>query len=373
MNKFGRKLKRLQARYQVQDLETIQENTKEVIDRITQEDTKQSLQKMTSPLELDIDPLKFIERLPFFDGKSEEIFTFIEVVEDIVPIILKYDTSSQKLLLNRIKSKLRGKAREVIEINSHVKTWSEIKTVLVNNFGDKRSCFQIFDELRAVSFGVSSVEMYNQIKSILRRLNNKTKDQPNSEFNIKANNLTALNIFKDKLPEPMRSILFSRNPKDLEEALDILVEGNYAYYNPYKNKRNEYNHPKSYGDTRNYNRNNNKSGNKLNRSNDNNNNNPSGRSYHPNDNRSKNYNRQSQNGQNNNRNYVPNRFTNGSGNFRNNQNTQNQNIRNANNTNNRPEPMEVDVSTNSRVNTLESEPRVKENFPLEASETTFLI
>ena len=337
-----RKAERLLLRY-LQPIEELEEVA----------DTSSQQNNMTQPpLVLSIDPLKFIEQLPNFDGKGEDLFTFLELVEDIIPLLLQYDTSSQNLLLNRIKSKLRGKAREIIEINNHIRTWSEIRSVLVNSFGDKKSSFQIFDELRAVTFNSNSVEMYNQIKNILRRLNNKSKDQPNVEFSVQANNQTALNIFKDKLPEPMRSILFSRNPETLEKALDILVEGNYAYFNPFKNNRSEDKYPSGHNQSQKYSRPNHNFRNNSNNFRNNNGAN-NGQNQH-------NYRRNSINQ--NQRNFNANR----SENVRQNQ------YSHPNNT--RVEPMDVDKSINSRVNALESENTI-ENFPLEASETNnhFLI
>ena len=239
-------------------------------------------------------------------------------MENITPLVLKYDLDSQNLLLTRIKSKLRGKAREVIEINNHVKVWSEIKTILINNFGDKKSTLQIFDELRSVTFTSNSVDLYNQIKNILRRLNNKAKDEPNSELTIIANIETGLKVFKNKLPEPMRSILFSRNPTTLEGALDILFEGNYAYYNPSRN--NSYN-----------------------------NRNPRGRE---------------QNKENPQKPHYGSRPSND--NYKNPNFKQNQQL-NPNPNTSRPEPMDVDRSINSRVHSLETQNQI-ENFHLEASE-----
>lgn len=298
------------------------------------------------PLVLAIDPLKYIEHLPEYSGRGDELFTFIELVENIIPLILKYNVDSQTILLNRIKSKLRGKAREVIEINNHVNIWSEMKSVLVNNFGDKKSALQIFDELRSVTFTSNSVYLYNQIKSILRRLNNKVRDEPNSQLTIDANIQTGLNIFKDKLPEPMRSILFSRNPVTLEEALDILYEGNYAYYNPLKNNSHKNRSPRNHEQS------------KINfqRSNEpHNNNNTSSHNRNPNF-RQNNYNQRS--------------FSSGSHRLNRQQNfrqSQQPNRNFNNNNNNRPEPMDVDETVNSRVHSLETQNPI-ENFHLIASE-----
>ncbi|XP_055371865.1 uncharacterized protein MAL13P1.304-like [Condylostylus longicornis] len=88
----------------------------------------------------------------------------------------------------------------------------------------------------------------------LPEFDGKVKEEPNSNFNTDTNIKTALEIFKDKLPEPMRSIIFSRNPSTLEEAIDILHEGNYAYYNPLETKirnNNNRNHQKNPSTNRN--------------------------------------------------------------------------------------------------------------------------
>ncbi|XP_055384560.1 putative uncharacterized protein DDB_G0278921 [Condylostylus longicornis] len=173
-----------------------------------------------TPLVLQINPLKYIDGIPEYNGKGEDLYKFIELVENEIPLTLQYDVSSQTILLSRIKSRFTSRAREMIEINSHLNTWSEI-----------------FDELRGVKFTSNSVEFYNDIKSILRRLSNKIKDEPNAHALIQANTQTGLRVFKDKIPEPMKSILFSRNPTSLENAINILHEGNYTKYNPFKKQK----------------------------------------------------------------------------------------------------------------------------------------
>lgn len=193
----------------------------------------------TAQPSLAIDPMRYIEKLPEYGGKLDDLHSFINIVEDVIPFILTYNVASQKILFNRIKAKLVSKARETIEINNHVSSWNEIKEVLINNFGDRKSASQIYDELRSVQFNTNSVDFYNVIKHTLRRLNNKCKEEPNSKTICAANTESALNIFKHKIPEPMRSILFSRNPTTLESAMDILYEGNYAYYNPCRRNYND--------------------------------------------------------------------------------------------------------------------------------------
>lgn len=314
-------------------------------------------------LALSINPLKYIENLPEFNGRGEELFTFIELVDNITPEVMKYDISSQTLLLNRIKSKLRGKAREIIEINNHVSVWSEIKSILINNFGDKKSALQIFDELRGVTFTSNSVNLYNEIKIILRRLNNKVKDEPNAELTIKANIASGLTVFKEKLPEPMRSIIFSRNPSTLEGALDILYESNYANYTPFQNNFFKNKNPQRNNQQFSISRPSNNSNNNSKYTNVRQNNQQNYNSgFRQNGHSQRNYNTGNRPN-----NYNQNNFTDRSLLFNRSQNTrQNYNSR-PNTIYSRIEPMDVDVSRNSRVNTVEIQNEV-ENFHLEASE-----
>ncbi|XP_055385907.1 uncharacterized protein LOC129614948 [Condylostylus longicornis] len=195
----------------------------------TDASTSSATANTIAPLQLTIDPMQYIQNLPEFNGKGEELYSFVELVDNICPLILRYDRSSQKILLNKVKSRVIYSAREVLEINNNTQSWSEMKSVLINNFRDSKTALQIYDELRAVSFATHSVDLFNEIKKVLRRLNNKVKTDPNSVFTTAINIETALKIFKDKLPEPMRFILYCRNPATIEEAMHILHECNYAY------------------------------------------------------------------------------------------------------------------------------------------------
>lgn len=189
---------------------------------------------MTQPISLTIDPLRYLEKLPEFNGDQRELQTFIDLIDRIHPLLQRYDLPSQEIFSDLIKSKLKGRAKEEIEINYHVTTWTDVKKVLNNNFGDKLSASQLYEELRGLNFKTNAVDFYNNLKTILRRLNVKTRlEQQNSstdlERNLNSNIASALNIFKTKMPEPMKSVLCCRNPGSLEDAMNILYEEGYAY------------------------------------------------------------------------------------------------------------------------------------------------
>lgn len=334
---------------------------------------------MATPRVLSIDPLKYLERVPEFNGKFGTLQNFINLIERITPLIIQYDEFSKGILSDIIKSKLTGKAREVIEINNHVQSWEDIKVVLNNNFGDRLSVEQLFDELRSQTFKTNAVDFYNDIKNILRRLNMKTEqDLQNDNINLKryldANINSALNVFKNKVPEPLKSILSCRNPTSLENAMKILHESGYAFFNNSKhnnmpnhrnnnnNNNNNYSNKNNriqlHKNSQNSNRNNNNANSYRNSSNDSNSNNryPYNKINHNSSllNSNKNSNFYRNNNNNNflnstNHNYHPN-SNNSYNNFRTNNNWQqnqrhnleyNQNLHNNKNNQSQIEPMDI--------------------------------
>lgn len=186
-----------------------------------------------SSLSISIDPLKYLGNLPEFSGDYRDLQNFINLIDRVHPILRAYDEPSQLLFSDIIKSKLKGKAREVIEINCQAQSWNDIKQILTNNFGERNSLEELFDRLKSVSFKTNSIEFYNEIKIRLRSLNNKTINLlgagPAASECARNNMRTALNIFKEKVPEPMKTILTCRNPDSLETAIDILFQSGYAY------------------------------------------------------------------------------------------------------------------------------------------------
>lgn len=187
-----------------------------------------------------IDPTKYLSKLPEFDGNPSHLQNFTDLIDRVHPILQTYDELSQLIFSDLIRSKLKGRAREITEINYHARSWTEMKTLLNNNFGDRKSSEQLFDDLRSITFRTNSQDFYNEIKTALRRLNLKTINECNSigkdpKRTLKDNIRSALNLFKNKIPEPMKSILYCRAPEDLETAISILHDSGHAFFNPFSN------------------------------------------------------------------------------------------------------------------------------------------
>lgn len=194
--------------------------------------------EVVPPLQVAIDPIKYLSNLPVYNGNKNDLYKFIELVDRVFPLLSRYDQISQEIFMDILKSRLTSKAREAVEIEN-CNSWGNLKTLLLNNFGDRLNIEQLYDELRALTFKTNCFNFYKDIKSMLCRLNNKTKLEADSARMVIQNSKTALRVFINKVPEPMRGILCCRNPNDLESAMQILHETGYAFTKePSKNNKN---------------------------------------------------------------------------------------------------------------------------------------
>ncbi|XP_075163007.1 uncharacterized protein LOC142235630 [Haematobia irritans] len=175
---------------------------------------------MALPNQIQLDPIKYLNTIPQYNGNRNDLTNFTRLIDRIYPMLRTYDELSQLLFSDIIKSRLTGSAKEVIEINTQAQSWTDIKTILENNFGEKKNCEELFDELRSATFETNTIDLYNDIKHRHRRLNNKTLQvlgEGEAVNQVAHNNRrSALHIFRNKMPEPMRTVLTCRNPVTLE-------------------------------------------------------------------------------------------------------------------------------------------------------------
>lgn len=186
---------------------------------------------------LELNPLKYIERLSTFDGRTEDLPIFLNNVDDIIPTLLTYNEQSQRMCINLLKSKFIGRARQAIEIHTHLTKWIDIKAMLLENFGGFKNSYQLYEDLRSSQFRGDVLKFYNYIQKTLSLLNQKCLQEGN-HLDIPRNNETALQIFKEKLPVHMRTILYSLKPSSMESALHELSQAQFVN-NSFDFKNNE--------------------------------------------------------------------------------------------------------------------------------------
>lgn len=305
---------------------------------------------------IDINPLKYIEKLQPYDGRPEDLNRFIQYIDNINPLMIQYDTQSQQIMMNMIKSKFTGAAQRILEIHPDVNAWNDLKNLLMTNFANRKNISQLYEQLRNTIFKGNIINFYNDIQSNLSALNQKCKLEKDTR-NISENINEALRIFQVNICEPYKCILAAQKPSTLEGALQILSNSGYLNENTntqffYKKSNEKYNnHHQNIRPNRNFNQ-------------------PHFQQSKPHYNNAFPHRSNNHFPQNNNHNNAfPPRFNN---NF-----SQNNNYRpnfnrtpQFNNQQSRPEPMDIDPSSSQirRAVHYTQEKTENENFPLTASE-----
>lgn len=203
---------------------------------------------LNSKLSITLDPIKHASHLPIFDGCRDQLKSFTDMVDVMVPILQDYDTSSQIIVSNIIKSRIVGKAKQILDSSPHITKWEEIKKILYANFSDQRNSSQLLNELRSTEFRGSIIDYINLIQKRLTNLNLKVEQEQKFNFVriIQDNHTIALEVLKNNMPEPVRTILFCRNPTSIENVIFILSETGHLY------QKKESNIPKNRSTNRNF-------------------------------------------------------------------------------------------------------------------------
>lgn len=175
----------------------------------------------------DID--SYMRHIPEFDGRREQLEPFIEAIDHIVPAIRKLGDVAAPYYLQKIKIKLTGKARLILDLNIDADTWTKVKSILQKNFGEKRNLFSLTEELRSVKYQTSAMQFLNEIKFRLRNVISKSKSEEDDTNDVEYYRKLALKTFINGLPENLSTILYARNPSTLEDAETILSETDNLY------------------------------------------------------------------------------------------------------------------------------------------------
>lgn len=189
---------------------------------------------MTSAQKFDLKNLNIISP---FDGNPCELYNFLKVSQTFLTIYFNEEDPGcvQNLLLfEGIKSRLEGRAREVISIYG-ANTWDEIKSVLTQNFGDQRDENSLNRDLVNLrQTNETPQQFYEKIMSILNIICNYIEIH-NVDNNIKISKKNfftqqALVTFLAGLKEPLGSTIRAMRPKCLATAMQFIVEENNIRY-----------------------------------------------------------------------------------------------------------------------------------------------
>lgn len=165
------------------------------------------------------------DMVPEYSGGSKNLAYFLNQAENYLNLLkTEENTIFNRLLLETVKSKLTGEARNVL-INSRCTRWADIKEMLTQKFGDPRSEELLLHDLTTCyqNFNENYEQYHERIKNRLQiLLEHVSVREINRDIRIcKENNYNnqALSTFKAGVLEPYCRHLMSLNITSLEQAL----------------------------------------------------------------------------------------------------------------------------------------------------------
>lgn len=164
--------------------------------------------------------------VPFYDGKSDELHKFCTCA-DIIWSPLK-DKSDKSLFLELIKTKLCGKAYEVVKY-SDFENWTDLKNALSKQFIQRRSQGTVSAELIQINQNKNeNIRSFSdRIEKLLNELNDiciEKQGKKNANIIFSMNESIALNSFQNGIHEPIRTIIKSHKFKFLSESIEQALD-----------------------------------------------------------------------------------------------------------------------------------------------------
>lgn len=173
-------------------------------------------------------PKEIVQLIPQFGGDKRQLNLYLRKCQYVINRF-KGNEEQNLYVFNVLTSRLTQDAAALLSEREDIVTWSDLKVLLIQHFGDPRSeaCINIELESLKIKSGESYLEFCNRIQSVRSSLMSKVNliDDPNlknAKFVIYNN--TALNVFLYNLPENMVRVVRLKAPATLEEALSIVLE-----------------------------------------------------------------------------------------------------------------------------------------------------
>lgn len=166
--------------------------------------------------------------LPEFDGNLTKLTNFLNLTEYICETLKEEEKA--KLLNFIINTKLSDTVRNKIAIETKPKTFLEFKNLFTKIFKSNRTPLNIQTELINLKQTNLNITTYaSTIEKLTFELNNAltlNKDANTKKITNDINDQLALNIFKQGLNEPIKSIIFAAKPASLQDAIQLASEAN---------------------------------------------------------------------------------------------------------------------------------------------------
>lgn len=173
-------------------------------------------------------PNEILRLIPLYGGDKRQLNLFLRKSEYVIS---KYRGSEVQNLYvyHAVTSRLTDNAAALLSEREDVLSWSELRTLLEQHFGDPRSeqCISLELEGLKLKSGETYLDFCNRIQSVRSLLISKVNlisDASMKTAKITIYNDISLKVFLYNLPEEMVRIVRLRSPNTLEDALKIVLE-----------------------------------------------------------------------------------------------------------------------------------------------------
>lgn len=172
---------------------------------------------------------EYLGMIPEFQGETELLPRFLSICEKLVTKF--YNTADptdfqNEYLMSSILSKIKGEAAINIA-SSTISTFNDLRTALLAAYADKRDIYTLNIEMTEMKQdNETAFDFYNRIQQILNlQISYITTHCADPERNTLAQycRFLALRVLLRGLKEPIGSLMRTKNPADLNSALNMLT------------------------------------------------------------------------------------------------------------------------------------------------------
>lgn len=173
-------------------------------------------------------PNEMIRLIPMFGGDKRQLNLFIRKSEYIISRYRGSETQNL-YVYHAITSRLIDEAAALLSEREDIITWTELKQLLEQHFGDPRTeqCIALELESLKIKTNESYTEFCNRIQSVRSLLISKVNliaDEELKKAKISIYNNTSLNVFMYNLPENLVRFVRLKFASTLETALAVVLE-----------------------------------------------------------------------------------------------------------------------------------------------------
>lgn len=191
----------------------------------------------------------YLDAIPSYDGNQATLGIFISACESFLTSFYEEGNDDQNAwLLRLIISKLTGRALTLIASREGLSDWTSYKGLLVSYFGDQRNTKCLVRDLLNLRMDKNETpyQYGMRVQDVRSLILTKLKlEEPNAGVRLIKTQMydeMALDTFLNTIPERISDKIRLRDPKTLEQAMNLIIEEeNVSYYrnrlyNPNANK-----------------------------------------------------------------------------------------------------------------------------------------